>query len=328
MRKQIVTITLVFCVALLLTSCSGYVRVDIRPTLRGTVAVGPVGQDRCFPVQYANVYTSDGYRRYDAYYAYSADEYRFPSLTPGYYDVEVETLLGSRSIPLHYPTDYYFHQNWLPPGYRDDHFAQLGGMYFTFDGSSYEEKPLTRWPYGTVYVYIDPSLSAQTISGILSDWQTTVFSYGQTIGPCTSFSRVYNRSSANIIFEYDPYLAWSVWLDINHDGRYLEQVTVTFDHNRPSTAICSYAIAQAMGMGTSPDIYSVLYWKSTSNQRSELNSYEKNYARIMYSIEPGLEMTLPRQTYSFLQIDGFPASIDFEMGQNSPGGTVQFGKGN
>ncbi|MDD2630023.1 MAG: hypothetical protein PHV61_07705, partial [Limnochordia bacterium] len=257
-------------------------------------------------------------------------EYRFSTMAPGQYTIMANTLLGpGGSTNIVYPNDVSFlmYIN-LPYDYRDDHFAQLGGMFFTFDGSSYEEKPLTRWPYGTVYVYIDPNLSAQTISGILTDWQTTVFSYGQTIGPCTSFSRVYNRSSANIIFEYNPYLASSVWLDINHDGRYLEQVTVTFDHNRPSTAICSYAIAQAMGMGTSPDIYSVLYWKSTSNQRSELNSYEKNYARIMYSIEPGLEMTLPRQTYSFLQIDGFPASIDFEMGQNSPGGTVQFGKGN
>jgi hypothetical protein len=318
MWKRITEVTLLLCVTLLLTSCSGYIRVDITPALSGSVAIGPIGQNRYLPIQYANVYTSDAYRRYDAYYAYSTSEYRFPSLTPGYYDIQIETLFENDSIPRHYPTDYYFRWDWLPYNYDNHVFAELCGMYYLQEDGTVE-RPLTRWKYGTVTVYIDPLLNDYTIRGILRTWEQDILSSSR-LEPCVRF-QITNSLSADLRFFYLSGLGPDVEGRATYNNGYLGTVDVGLRND--AKLICNYAIAQAMGMGTSSEYNSVLHWSPERRQRDYLTDEEKDYAKMMYSIEPGLVMNYAPRALSFLEMDD-PSSIDFEMAQGLESGSFKF----
>ena len=142
------------------------------------------------------------------------------------------------------------------------------------------------------------------------------------------FRETYSYAAADLVFRVEPYQSQAVSVARNWDSSgYLTRVTVTFNAWTPDKAICNYGIALAMGMGNSPDAYSVLHWEYRYGQAQELSDLEKGYARIMYSIRPGLKAYVSGG-YS-LFADGFSlfsTGVDFEMEQNVEPGSVVVGK--
>lgn len=336
-------LTALLCLTILLSSCSGSIRIEIGgPPLEGQVHLGPFGtSDNYFPVIEGSVEAMNyaTYRTYGAFSGWRNGEYwyRFARLPAGDYRIRGYTLLGYADRYVTYPRE----TTWPPilielPWYFDNAmFVQLGGMQYPIgrDSRGYiiysDPEPLTRWANGTVYYYFDglSSTARSRIRSILNQWQNEILS-NANVAPVVIFRETYSYAAADLVFREEPYQSQAVSVARNwNSSGYLTRVTVRFNAWTPDKAICNYGIALAMGMGNSPDAYSVLHWEYRAGQAQELSDREKGYARIMYSIRPGLTAYVSGG-YS-LFADGFSlfsTGVDFEMEQNVEPGSVVVGK--